>query len=563
MPSPTRVALALLLTSTALAQPDPGAPPQAIDAWRARRFGMFIHWGPVALTGREIGWSRGRPTPIDEYDHLYQRFNPTAFDADDWAALADDAGAHYVVLTTKHHDGFCLWPSDSTDYDIASSPFHRDPVAELAAACRAQGLAFGAYYSVPDWHHPDYPKGSPHGETDKPDPQPDRYADYLRNQVTELTTRYGPLCTLWFDMPREFGPDQGLPTVAMLRKLQPDIVINDRAFTPDSTTTTVGDYATPEQRIGGFDRSRPWESCITIGTQWSWKPDDTIKTVDECVRTLLTAIGGDGNLLLNVGPMPDGRIEPRQADTLRALGAWVHAHEQAIYDTRGGPFKPGPWGASTCREHTINLFAFRWPEDGALRLPPIQPRVLRARLADGRDVAFEQSDDALALTVPPSDRDPIATMIALTLDSNALAITPLDVPRPASASVAFAKPATASNIFQNSPQYAPAKALDDDPETRWATDAGTHSAWLEIDLGAPIQIGSIMIDEPAQYQRIRAFAIECERNGRWTVIHEGSTIGPRWTHTLAPVTSQRFRLRIDHATEGPTIAELQLLAPNP
>ncbi|MBK7406195.1 MAG: alpha-L-fucosidase [Phycisphaerales bacterium] len=317
MPSLTRVALALLLTSTALAQPDPGAPPQAIDAWRARRFGMFIHWGPVALTGREIGWSRGRPTPIDEYDHLYQRFNPTSFDAAAWAALADDAGARYLVLTTKHHDGFCLWPSDSTDYDIASSPFHRDPVAELAAACRAQGLAFGAYYSVPDWHHPDYPKGSPHGETDKPDPHPDRYADYLRDQVTELATRYGHLCTLWFDMPREFGPDQGLPTVAMLRKLQPDIVINDRAFTPDSTTTTVGDYATPEQRIGGFDRSRPWESCITMGRS---------KGADQPPSTSAPAPPGR-HLRSALGPRPRARhLRPR------------------------APFKPGP-GLHLPRKH--------------------------------------------------------------------------------------------------------------------------------------------------------------------------------------------------------------------
>ena len=173
------------------------------------KFGMFIHWGPVSLKGTEIGWSRGAPIPIEEYDNLYKRFNPVKFDADQWVEIAKDAGMKYMVLTTKHHDGFCLFDTKQTDYNIMHSPFGRDVVKELAAACRKQGMAFGTYYSVADWHHPDFPHGSPGGKSLKPNPNLDRYEQYLRKQVEELIRNYGPLLTMWFDVPQDFDAVRG------------------------------------------------------------------------------------------------------------------------------------------------------------------------------------------------------------------------------------------------------------------------------------------------------------------------------------------------------------------
>ena len=322
------------------------ASPETVAKWRQMRIGMFIHWGPVRLKGTEISWSRGAEVPIEEYDNLYKRFNPTKFDADRWVKVAKDAGVKYIVLTTKHHDGFCLWDTKQTDYNIMNSPLKRDVVKELAAACKKQGIAFGTYYSTCDWHHPDFPLGSPGGQSKKPNPNLDRYEQYLRKQVQELIGNYGPLCTLWFDVPQEFSVERGQGVVKWVRSLQPDIMINNR-------TGCAGDYDTPEQSVGNMQTERPWETCMTICQQWAWKPNDEMKSLKECLHVLIKTVGGDGNLLFNVGPMPDGEIEPRQVERLREMGQWLSKYGESIYGTRGGPFPRANWGVATYKGDTI------------------------------------------------------------------------------------------------------------------------------------------------------------------------------------------------------------------
>ncbi len=201
---------------------------ERLEWWRAARFGMFIHWGPVSIKGTEIGWSRGAQVPEQEYDSLYKQFNPTQFDARQWVSLAKQAGMKYLVFTTKHHDGFCMFDTRETDFNIMHSPFGRDVVRELAEACREQGIAFGTYHSVCDWHHPDFPHGSPGGTSLKPNPNLDRYEQYLRKQVTELVTNYGPLLILWFDVAQDFDAKRGQGVVDYVRSLQPDIIVNNR-----------------------------------------------------------------------------------------------------------------------------------------------------------------------------------------------------------------------------------------------------------------------------------------------------------------------------------------------
>ena len=284
-----------------------GAPPAAerLAWWRDARFGLFVHWGPVSLKGTEIGWSRGgerrgygsRGTeiPVEVYDNLYKRFNPTQFDANAWVATAKAAGMKYLVFTSRHHDGFSEFDTQADDYKITSpdSPFRRDVVKELAAACHRAGLRFGLYYSQPNWHHPDA--------------FTDRHANYqafLKTQVRELLTNYGTVDILWFDGLGKSAKDYDADALnTMARKLQPRILINNRDGLAE-------DFDTPEQEIGKFQYDRPWESCITICEQWAWKPNDQMKTLKECLETLIRCAGGDGNLLFNVGPMPDGRIEP-------------------------------------------------------------------------------------------------------------------------------------------------------------------------------------------------------------------------------------------------------------
>ncbi len=395
--------------------------------WQQARFGMFVHWGPVSLKGTEIGWSRGAEVPTAEYDELYRRFNPSGFNAEAWVLTAKQAGMKYLVLTSKHHDGFCLWDSKLTDYTIMNTPFHRDVVKELAAACRKHGLVFCTYHSILDWHHPDYPLGSPGGKTEKPGANMDRYNAYLKGQVAELIKNYGPLGIMWFDgqWEKPWTPERGRDLEAWVRGLQPGIILNNRTGS-DKNSALAGDYDTPEQTIGTFQTNRPWESCITICEQWAFKPDDRLKSLKECLQTLILCAGGDGNLLLNVGPMPDGRIEPRQIDRLKEMGQWLAAYGRSIYGTRGGPFKPGAWGASTNHGKSLFVHVFKWPE-GALTLPPIPQKIVAWKVLTGGDGRVVQDIHGVRLDVPAASRQDLDTLIELELDGPVAAIAPVEV----------------------------------------------------------------------------------------------------------------------------------------
>lgn len=406
---------------------------KSLQWFRDAKLGLFIHWGPVSLKGTEIGWSRGDQVPTEEYDQLYRQFNPTNFNADTWAGIAKDLGARYLALTSKHHDGFCLWDSKFTDYDIMNTPFARDVVKELSVACRKQGVVFCTYHSICDWHHPDYPLGSPGGKSKKPAPNMDRYNAYLKNQVAELIQNYGGLGIMWFDGEWEspWTHERGVDLYRHCRQLQPSILVNNRVGKGRSgmegTTAAgafAGDYDTPEQQVGAFQITRPWESCITICQQWAWKPNDKLKSLKECLDILIRTVGGDGTLLLNVGPMPSGEIEPRQVERLREIGAWLRANGESIYGTRGGPFKPGPWGASTHKGDTIYLHVLNWGDSEVLKLPAIERRIVKASLLAGGKVEFNAKADALELRVPAAQRQSLDTIIALKLDGPAAAIAP-------------------------------------------------------------------------------------------------------------------------------------------
>jgi len=544
------------------------APPEAIARWQAMRFGMFIHWGPVSLKGTEIGWSRGAAVPVEEYDKLYLQFNPTKFDAEQWVAVAKAAGMKYLVITSKHHDGFCLWDSAYTDYDIMSTPFGRDVLAELSAACRRAGIVFCTYHSICDWYHPDYPLGSPGGRTAKPKPNMERYVEYLHNQTREIIEKYGPLGVMWFDGEWEspWTHEHGLALYRHIRSLQPDILINNRVDKgrrgmegTSKGPDFVGDFDTPEQRVGTFNRQRPWETCMTICRQWAWKPNDKLKSLEECLAILLRSVGGDGNLLLNVGPMPDGRIEPRQVERLLEIGKWLQEYGDGVYGTRGGPFKPTRWAASTCKGDKIFLFVLQWPETGPLQLPPIGRRIESITVRTGGDAAWEQSTEGIALNLPAEQRGRPVTVFEITVDGPALEIEPVALP-PLSGAVSAGKPARASNVYRNMRgSYGPQMAVDDDPQTRWATDTGTHEAWLEVDLGKPVVIDRARILE-AYAPRVQQFELQAFDAGRWNTFYRGEQIDSAKPITFPPVTAEKVRLVILKATEGPTIWEFQLLA---
>ncbi|MHC4890861.1 MAG: alpha-L-fucosidase, partial [Planctomycetota bacterium] len=447
---------------------------QDMQRWREMKFGLFIHWGPVSLKGTEIGWSRGGERrgrggkgsiPAEEYDNLYKQFNPVKFNADEWVQLARNAGMKYLVFTSKHHDGFSMFDSKLTEYKITNSPFRRDVVKELADACHKAGLKLGYYYSPVDWYHPDY-RTENHS----------RYIEFLHGQIRELCTNYGRLDIMWFDGLGGSAKDWDSENLfRMIRRLQPHIIVNNRAGLP-------ADHDTPEQRIGKFQTDRAWETCMTICRQWAWKPNDQMKSLKQCIQTLVWVVGGDGNLLFNVGPMPDGRIEPRQVDRLREMGQWLKQYGRSIYGTRGGPFKSGSWGASTHKGNTIYVHILNWPDE-TLTLPPIPKKIISSSLLTDGTATVTQTAEAIEISVPQAHCQELDTIIVLKLDGPANKITPRSL---LSGSLTTAKKTKASNVFQNQSAYNANKAVDDDTSTRWATDHGIKQAWLEVDLRKPM-----------------------------------------------------------------------------
>ena len=340
--------------------------------FREARFGMFIHFGLYSSAGgvwngRDLPgvgeWlmSNGR-IPVSEYQQLLERFNPVAFDADAWAKTAKDAGMRYLVLTSKHHDGFCLWDSDHTDWDVMSTPFRRDILQELSGACRRNGVKFCLYHSIMDWHHPDYLPRPGWDKRSTAGVDFDRYVAYMKNQLKEIVRKYGPLGILWFD--GEWEPtwthERGLDLYRTVRSLQRDILVNNRVdkgrngmqgLTTDERY--AGDFGTPEQEIPptglpGVD----WESCMTMNTSWGYKASDTRwKSSDELLRNLIDIASKGGNYLLNVGPDGRGEIPAASRDRLRDIGVWMRRNGQAIHGTVANPFKTVPaWGRVTRKE---------------------------------------------------------------------------------------------------------------------------------------------------------------------------------------------------------------------
>lgn len=560
--------ITIALAGTLVAQEAAPATPAAIKNWRDARFGMFIHWGPVSLKGTEIGWSRGAQVPTEEYDNLYKQFNPTKFNADEWVAVAKAAGMKYIVLTTKHHDGFCLWDTKQTDYNIMNTPFKRDVVKELSTACKKSGIAFGTYYSTCDWHHPAFPLGSPGGQSKKPNPDLKAYDAYLTAQCEELVRNYGPLFTIWFDVPQSYTTEFGVPMVNKLRALQPDIMLNNRAYNDSQRGghgvahhNKVGDYDTPEQKIGGFQIDRPWETCMTICKQWAWKPNDQMKSLKECVQTLIRTNGGDGNLLFNVGPMPTGEIEDRQVDRLKEMGGWLAKNGESLYSTRGGPWKPSPRIVSTRKGGKIYLHLLD-KASGPVTLPALPVPIQSAKLLHGATIKTSTNDGILSLDIPESAWNEIDTIVELTIAGDSMDIAPLNAST--GSGVPGAK-ASASVIYGNDNQYAAEMAIDGDPETRWATPEGTQQSWLQIDLPKQTTISGIEIDETYAnpQSRVTKYELQSKEGDSWTTFHTGSALGEHFKTTFKSVSSKAIRLNILDATNGPTISEVRLNTKTP
>ena len=369
--------------------------PDRMSWWRNARFGMFIHWGLYAVPAGEWNgktgygeWIRNSAEiPLEVYDQFRSRFNPVQFDADGWVKMARDAGMKYIVITSKHHDGFCMFDTKQTDFNIMTTPFKRDPMKELAAACKKYGLKFCFYHSIMDWHHPDYlPRREWEKDRGAEGADFDRYVAYMKAQLKELLTNYGDIGVLWFDGEWEntWNDKYGKEIYQYVRSLQPDILINNRvgAGRLDMEGLTKegafgGDFGTPEQQIPatglpGVD----WETCMTMNEHWGYnRADKNFKTAGEMIRMLTDIASKGGNYLLNVGPDANGLFPPESVDRLAAIGQWMQVNGAAIYGTKASPFRDLSWGRCTQKMtaagSVLYLHIFDWPNNGQLELPGV------------------------------------------------------------------------------------------------------------------------------------------------------------------------------------------------
>jgi alpha-L-fucosidase len=408
--------------------------------WREARFGLFIHWGLYAIPAGE--WEGNThhgewimhtaQIPVEQYEQFREHFNPVKFDADEWVRIAKDAGMKYIVITSKHHDGFCLFDSQYTDYDVMSTPFQRDIMKELAEACRRHGLRMCCYHSIMDWHHPDYLPRRGWEKRSAEGANLDRYVAHLKSQVRELLTNYGPIGVMWFDGEWEgtWTHEYGADLYNYVRGIQPRTIVNNRVdkgragmagMTVDARF--AGDFGTPEQEIPptglpGVD----WETCMTMNDHWGYnKHDHNWKSSEDLIRKLADISSKGGNFLLNVGPTAEGTFPQPCIDRLRDIGRWMEINGESIYGTQASPFKSLPWGRCTQKvlpggNTRLYLHVFDWPADGRLVVPGIfnEPRQAYALAAAGRrPLVVEREEDALVVRLPAQAPDPIDSVIAL------------------------------------------------------------------------------------------------------------------------------------------------------
>lgn len=417
--------LGFLLAVAAIAQPrtPPMEATERTRWFRDAKFGMFIHWGPYSVIGRHE-WARHKlHIPQAVYDRYARSFNPVKFNADEWAELARTAGAKYVVITSKHHDGFSIYRSKVSDYDMEMTPYSGDPLKDLAEATRRRGLRLGFYHSIMDWHHPDYRplRSWEHPKTYDQGGDLPRYLEFMKAQLRELLTGYGDVATIWFDGEGEHKPEEiGADGIYdFIRGLQPNTLINDRLY--NRQPGNKADFGTPEQFVPATGVKGLWESCVTINTDsWGYNKYETeFKTSRDLIRMLVEVVSKGGNLLLNVGPKPDGTIQTEFVERLQAIGRWMDVNGDAIYETTASPFSRLPFfGRATAKGSQLYLHVFSWPADGRLRVPGLQNIVHRATLLADRTATLrtQRDGDDIVIDLPAEAPDEVASVIALQLD---------------------------------------------------------------------------------------------------------------------------------------------------
>lgn len=533
--------------------------------FRDAKLGVFIHWNPSSLIGQEISWSRAG-YGAEKYDQLYKQFKGENFNADEWIKLFEEAGIRYSNFVPKHHDGFCMFDTQTQDYNVMNTPFGRDFIKEIAEASKDSQVRFGLYYSICDWWNKTY--------TDAAGADLTEYRKIMKAHFKELFTNYGPIGTVWFDghwfpsWTHEYGRD----LYAFIRQLQPETLLGNRidqmrtnrASGPYCKWTgsfydapdAVGDYQAREVDMGKFYMGKAWDNCLTLNRQgWAWVPPANPRPLPELLSWLIECIGRDGNMLLGVGPRPDGTIHPLQAKRMLEMGDWLKLNGEAVYGTRGGPYLPNEQLVATRKGNKVFVFVKEWDGDSVV-LPVLPAKIKSARLITGGTVTVDTKSDKWIVHVPEVFHRPVATIVELTLDKDAMKMDTVKIPEPVV--VSAGKPVAVSGEWVGrEKELSKNYANDGNFDTIWAGPENSRSGWVEIDLGREREIVKAIIDD-GTFKRTRKFEIKAKVGGQWKTVASGARIGSKKKIKFDKVKARLFRLEIQEASEVPVVAEFQL-----
>lgn len=588
------------------------AAPGALKRFMGYRYGAFIHWGPATLLGKEISWTREVETPPEVYDNLYKRFNPVEFDAEAWIRMLKDSGFRYLTFVTKHHEGFAMWATKTTDHNIMNTPFKRDVLKEISAACKKLDMPLCLYYSIADFYQPDCAGASsangmylgPPGYSLPAGQKPsfERYVRYMKAQLKELTEDYGPITAWWFDggWQKEWTYEHGVDLLKYMRSLQADTLTNQRVacayngrvYMPTWFPTDknyVGDFAVLEVDMPRFNRNIPWEYTTPAnGRSYAWTPGpygEPNTWIDNFVKSAC----GDGNYLLGITPPSSGRFDPSLVDKLAESSVWVKRYGESVFETRGGPYKRTNAYGSTCRKNKVYLHVYDmrsgatgacWPtcEPGhtasmkpyTLTLPGLPAKIVGVSMLNGGKAQVSQDAQHLTVQINSSDIESPTTIVVLELDGSAEEIAPIgEVPLNRDARV----------HSSNADPLSDAKASDGNMRTYWEADGKTKQPWLEYDLGSVKSLSRAVLFEGAyegELANIHRYTIEVrgEPEAEWKKVSDVTTWGFDtseeeaffdWPMTVfhpevrfAPVAAQFVRLKILKAVSAPIIHEFEI-----
>lgn len=550
------------------------ATPEAMNSWQNLRYGMFIHFGITSKAERDLSWGsiaqRYAPdTPsimangqkrTEEWTTWPKDIKLDKFNAKEWVKTARRMGFKYIVVTTKHHEGFHMWDTAFSDFKITNTPFGRDYIKELVAACHEGKMPIGFYFAQREWYHPDYQPVDMNkvnltgvkwtlksGETSPLGPRHAKYLEYMKNAVRELCTKYGKIDIWWWDavswdgmFTKEMWDSENV--TRMIRDLQPGIVINNRASLP-------GDFDTPEGHLGAFQDWRPWESCIPLSDAWCYTGAPA-HSFDHVLHLVVGAACGNGNLLLSWGPKWDGSFDKAQTTRLDEIGDWLKENGESIYGTRGGPWKPAPWGGSTRKGSTAYVHLFQHPA-GALALPAIPGRqVISARLLkDGTPVDFKQSAQQLVITVPPQMVIKGDLVIALAMNDSLAGLPSVSADDAGcsfavdsatyGAVISRAAKVSASSTSTWMPTDGGASLVAASPTASFAVHTAEEAApFVTIDLASPKHVTGVFIrnaDPQNAGDRMATLSASVSRDGKeWTEVWKADQTAASWEF---PVTS--------------------------